>query len=532
VSVIQPLARRPSTKIHIEAPALLQFLIPVGSILAIGLYFYLFAYVSELLAGVILVSLAVFSFLFMPRFALCLIFASSLFQLFWLAVMMDGIDSYDKYLRAGSTFVVNIVFVGSFLYLASRWRFLSPDLKKTLKMAAAFVVLAICYAVIGTFRQSFGSAFTYLKCYSAGFTFLVIGVVMGLRLGIDAIIRVFIHFAVILVLYGIVEMTFSEELYSFMHLADYYTMKLTKMGYPDLKFRFYGIGVVIDYLQVPYLNLTGDFSFRDAKMLRITGPLLHFISYAYSLAFCGLVALMAKRYLIGFSAIVMIFIIGSKGALMLVFFTLMAWGLYKLTGRMGPSRKILQIALMIYVPLVMAYGLTSYDPHILGLMAGIKGTITNPIGHGVGVGGIMSDTKRDAALSGNFVMGGAQAVDTLEFAVESAIGVLMYQMGVPGLLMFLAFWRHVIGRMYQAAALKLKTDAGATSLITILPLALTVLLVNGLFQEEVVTSVCWGFWMLLAGTVLGRMENEWAASKRASPVAATNQSKELAACPA
>jgi O-antigen ligase len=87
----------------------------------------------------------------------------------------------------------------------------------------------------------------------------------------------------------------------------------------------------------------------------------------------------------------------------------------------------------------------------------------------------------------------------------------MFQTGVPGLILLLLLWGHIVRAMCQAAGQK--TDGNMKELRNVLPLALTVLLANGLFQEEVFAPMGWGFWMLLAGALLGQIERESMAAR-------------------
>jgi hypothetical protein len=78
------------------------------------------------------------------------------------------------------------------------------------------------------------------------------------------------------------------------------------------------------------------------------------------------------------------------------------------------------------------------------------------------------------------------------FALESAVGVVLYQIGVGGLALvaffvgtFKLLWRRAFGCPDEPKAV-------------ILPIALATLAVNGLFQEEALSPAGWGLLLFIA----------------------------------
>jgi len=75
---------------------------------------------------------------------------------------------------------------------------------------------------------------------------------------------------------------------------------------------------------------------------------------------------------------------------------------------------------------------------VLGLFAGLRDFLGNPLGQGLGIGGNLSST------STNLDWDRAQGAGAAAVPVESAVGVMLYQMGIGsfvffGLLACLAF---------------------------------------------------------------------------------------------
>jgi hypothetical protein len=130
-------------------------------------------------------------------------------------------------------------------------------------------------------------------------------------------------------------------------------------------------------------------------------------------------------------------------------------------------------------------------------MGSIHGLLSNPLGHGVGVGGNISDASANATQGGLDIQNFGN-----DFAYESGLGVLAYQAGVAGLITVFSFWR-ALGRQIHAFAGRNESELNR-AVLYILPTALIVLLANSLFQEEVFTPTSWGFWMLLSGAFLAR----------------------------
>jgi hypothetical protein len=66
--------------------------------------------------------------------------------------------------------------------------------------------------------------------------------------------------------------------------------------------------------------------------------------------------------------------------------------------------------------------------HASGLLLGIRAAITNPMGSGLGVGGNFGQIFTNSSR-GDWISSGS----------ESGIGVLAFQLGIPGLLLVLVF---------------------------------------------------------------------------------------------
>jgi hypothetical protein len=297
-----------------------------------------------------------------------------------------------------------------------------------------------------------------------------------------------------LALYGFFEIFITRELYTFINLTDYLHMKFAAVNLNRRDLVFYGIQDSLDFLTVPFLNLSGEFGLQT-RTLRIVGPIFHFISYGYSLAFGLLVAMMCRRYIAAILMLPVMLLVGSKGAIVMTVLALITVAINKTSNSAILAKWALLVLLAAYIGLVLIYGYLSQDNHFLGLMGGLKGFLSNPLGHGVGVGGVMSDTNISAAVGGEGIKNYAG-----DFALESGFAVLLYQTGVAGLITLVLFWRALLKKMYNFARQYSAASLHASAIV--LPAAFTVLFVNSLFQEEIFTPTCWGVWMLVAGFAL------------------------------
>ena len=129
-----------------------------------------------------------------------------------------------------------------------------------------------------------------------------------------------------------------------------------------------------------------------------------------------------------------------------------------------------------------------------------------PFGRGLGIGGNLSDSYFSIDWSA------AQAAGTIDGAVESAIGVLLYQMGIAAFVP-LAF--------YFAVALKAWRLYASSGYLTqgLAGFGVMVVLLNGLFQEEALFApLALGLMLSLTGLVIGsHVRMQAVASEDAEP---------------
>ena len=249
---------------------------------------------------------------------------------------------------------------------------------------------------------------------------------------------------------------------------------------------------VVDFLTGSLFN-TSLLSGLDVQVVRLQGPNFHPISFGYSLGV--LIAFLAAqgRKLLPLLAAPLLLFVGAKGAVALLIFSLA----FCFAARFTRSSLVpfgLAVVLVLYAVFVFRTGVQTGDYHVLGLIGGVNGFLHNPIGHTLAQGGNLSTNFAQIDWTKYQHEGAA------EIAVESAIGVLLYQMGIvaAGVIAIYFYFARVAWRLYKA--FHAPTLAFATS-------AIAVILVNGLFQEEALFApLALGFIMALTGLAFGSVD--------------------------
>ncbi len=273
---------------------------------------------------------------------------------------------------------------------------------------------------------------------------------------------------------------------------------------------------LVDYGRTDLFN-SPLFAALHMTVLRLEGPNLHSISFGYALAALLSFAAIHKRWAAALLAAPLLLLTSAKGPLMLAVFTL---AFYEVARRWGPrtALHILALALAAFAVFALAFGFKSGDYHVLGLIGGVNGFMKIPIGHSLGEGGNLSFASFNVIDWSKFQRQGAADV-----AVESAVGVMLFQLGVAAVAAF-AFYVWI-----ARTALSLFERTRAPALAFAVG-ALATTLVNGLFQEEAYFApLALGLVMGLAGLSLGAADRALVAASaprglsaprpRVSPVA-------------
>jgi DNA-binding transcriptional regulator of glucitol operon len=429
-----------------------------------------------------------------PALPVALIF-SYLFQNFVVALISPGIESLEQFnaIRAYN-FVFTVVAWAAIVapYWLARSRY-DRQLRTLVDLTTIGLALIGVYFVIGLTVNPAG-AVVYLRNIATPVLLFQVFALVAYRHRVS-IMTALLTLALCLIAYGYLELFTHDALFRTIN-ADVYMRWRIKQDFDagawvkelhetSRVFRSYLDTLLVDFLNTP---LTQDLRLQFYRLL---GPNFHFISYAYAVAFFCVFLCASGRWWFGALALPLLLVVGSKGALI---FTILALG-----GTVGLLRLRGAAPLAIFVALLMAYvaagvvvGLRSQDYHVIGFIGGLRGFLSNPLGRGIGVGGNLSINMSTIDWSKS------QQLGHTDVAVESSIGVLLYQMGGFAVVIFVALawiaWR--LWKHYQRSGERLYATAAFSVLVVS---------ANGVFQEEAMFSpLALGLVLGAAGLLLGR----------------------------
>jgi hypothetical protein len=228
----------------------------------------------------------------------------------------------------------------------------------------------------------------------------------------------------------------------------------------------------------------------EIEVMRLFGPNMHVISFAYALCFFAIFSLYRGRFGMAALLVVLMLLTSAKGPLIIFVLVGCGWIAWRLFGTRFAFVSIC-VALAAYAVLGVIVGLDIGDYHVLGLMAGLLDFPSWPIGSGIGSGGNLSPGFATLNWSD------AQHAGRAPFAVESSVAVLLHQLGVFAFALIAA---------YMGIAWRVMKVARATSndLHAACALGLMCVVTNGLFQEEAYFApLSLAMFLGLAGMILG-----------------------------
>lgn len=492
-SITQP--SRPVDIARVFAPdTLLQFalgfiVIATGVALALtNLYVaVVFTFVTMFAIALVLPSsmpfLLVFAFLFQNTF---IAFAAS-----W----VDGTETLDQ-MRGLNLVMLAAVFACFTVTGQFSTRSLPLGLRPWINLNWLVMLVVGVYFGIGIAVGNGKDAVIYLRGIMIPLLCLQIALACGARYRVPLAPALLVA-TLLIVAYGYCELLFEIDFLSLFHGDRYLWLKMQQ----DITSGYYSrllaeTGFVLrgveDMMQVSLFNVTG--SEHDAlKVFRLSGPNFHPISYGYALALLSTWLFALRIRWVALLALPLLMFIGSKGAMVLfLLFFAMVVAVRLLPARVATA--LLVVVLAAYIAAVTALGIKLADFHVLGLMAGIRDFLLNPLGHGLGSGGIMSDIRVDWQR--------AQALGATDVPVESAIGVLLYQLGIGtavfvGLLVLLA--RH----------LRQSYMAHRAPLLLFAYVSVSTICANAFFQEEAFFApLALGLCLMLAGLSVGALSGD------------------------
>ena len=475
-----------------------SFLKPLGTTLValLAIAFPVFAHTVHPLAGILSAfMLAVALYAVAPGTALITVVFGALFQNLFVSIASPAIEPGTGFnLVRGYNFEMLVVVWGlSWLEYLSRWRRDDLHTNRLMKWTSITLALIFAYTLLGALEGP-QPAIIYLRNIGSALLIFQMALVISRHheFRLDGVLALA---AFLLIVLGYIELLYRDDWLNWTNGYRFWTLGRADeiaAGIWDKQAKLLGQVVLglQDSFKVTLFNtpLLADLGIR---VERVFGPNMHPISYAYALAFFVVYTLYTRRFVLAVLLFPLLVVANAKGALIMVVLSGVGFALSRLFG-MRLAFFALFGMLCVYVVVGIVLGLRIGDFHVLGLMGGIYNFIEFPIGHGLGVGGNLG--VNFATLDWSEF----QAAGRTPIAVESSIGVLLFQMGVGALAVFACYawlaWRTAL--VAGASGNALHAASSFTTLI---------ILFNGFFQEEALFSpLGMGIQLALAGMIHGK----------------------------
>lgn len=431
----------------------------------------------------------------LPAYAVPVAIFALVFQNLFVSIMspLIGGPSELEFIKGYNFLICAVMWLTVVSAYLLRWR--SAPAAVTRLMLAGTAVMAVVgvYFLIG-FTQDPLASVIYLR----NVVFPVLMFQLALLTASSCatpVTRLLIAIGVLMVVCGYLEFSFRDFWLDITHGHAYWRfeeIKATESGAWEREMRATGNVPVdlkdrfkFDFLNTPLLE-----GFGLDQTLRVFGPNISAISYAYGLAFFVLFMCATRHYLLAACAVPLVILCGVKGALIMMLFVVAGWLGTLMIGAL-PTLIAGVVASLIYASLGIYVGLQIGDYHVIGFMGGWNGFVQWPFGRGLGIGGNLGSDFSSIDWSA------AQAAGAVDGAVESAVGVLLYQMGVAAIvpLAYYAAIAVLVWQRYRTSRLLPQSLAAFGIIIT---------LVNGIFQEEALFApLALGMLLALAGLALG-----------------------------
>jgi hypothetical protein len=431
----------------------------------------------------------------LPRLVPAVVIFATMFQNLIVSLLSPAIPDPDAFnFIRGYAFLTTVmmwlVLTGGFLLAPERH---TPAIRQLVKRGIGLLMIVGVFAAIGLVKNG-SAAIIYTRNIVTPVLLLHIMLLTSgrWRIGIGPTIALY---AAILFGCGWLEMTSRDTWLTVTNGRSYWALNaagLAATGYweqilAQTGFVFHDISDFfrINLFNTPYL--------AGITVLRLHGPNIHAVSFGYALAFMALYLLASGRPFFAALALPLLVLASTKGAFVVVIFVVIGWAVTRMLGARPALWAMVALA-VVYAVAMFVRGLADGDYHVIGLVGGLKGFASLPIGHGIGSGGNLTGSVSLEEWNK------AQATGSFEGAVESAIGVLLYQMGAAGLLV-VAYYLDVALRAWRRYARSGLLHQGLAAF------GILVVVVNGLFQEEALFSpLALGLMLAFAGLVLGSAE--------------------------
>ncbi|BBE71103.1 hypothetical protein [Oharaeibacter diazotrophicus] len=442
--------------------------------------------------------------------ALGIVLIATVFQNLIVSLASPYVDFADfNFVRAFSFLDMVVVWVVVYLGFLAAPGLVPAPVRRMMVESTVVLAVVFLFMVYGVPKAG-GNAIVYTRNIATPILLFQIALLTSVRhrLGLGPVL---VTMAVAIVFVGGFEWLARDEFLAATNGDTFWRLNLEPLrtkGILETQFRLTGISInhPTDFFKVVLFN-TALLADLDLTVLRLYGPNGHPISYGYLLAFLMLYLGASRRFILATLLAPLLIFASAKGAVIVILVVVAAFVLRAL---FGERLAIVGLAglFALYIAFTIVSGLRGGDYHVLGLMGGLYGFAGNPIGHGIGVGGNLEGTLSADQWSA------AQASGRTATAVESAVGVLLYQMGLAAFVVLGFYWRLVkrLWRLHAHTGIPHHLVAAVGTLA---------ILVNGIFQEEALFApLAMGLMLAFAGTALGsahRVAAELAPEPAAAP---------------
>jgi len=426
-----------------------------------------------------------------PSIAVFIIFFQNLFVSILSSYMTT--ESEMEIVKGYNFLVCAVMWLVTLALYALRERSRSADVDRIMRWGLITLATVIAYFLLGAMQDS-RAALVYLRNIALPIFLFQLSLLTAATFEIR-VTPFLVAVAALLIVCGYTELLFRDF---WLHITNGYTfwgfdeLKASRTGAWEAEMRATGNVPVdlLDRFRFSFFNTPLLEDLGLSKLLRIFGPNMSPISFAYGVGFSILFLFAVGYRWLALAAVPLLIFCSVKGALIVVVFVALAWTSTWLLGPIVTLAGAL-VALMLYAIVAIHVGLQIGDFHVIGFMGGWNGFLQNPIGRGLGVGGTLSEGYFSIDWSA------AQQAGSIEGAAESAVGVLLYQMGIASLLP-LGFFMAVAlkaWRLYASSGILIQGLAGFGTMVV---------LANGIFQEEALFAPpALGLLLCLTGLVIG-----------------------------
>lgn len=430
----------------------------------------------------------------MPQLAIVAIILSFLTQNLIVSLIADHVRDADDFdvIRGYNFFILTAAWAATAMRLAASWRSRDCRLDPYLKCTVAIMAVIGVYFLVGYARTGI-TAIVYLRNIVTPLLLfqmcLVVFARQPVRVGpaLSALcaLTIFGGFVEFLARDFWLAATNGQAYWDLAGGPNWATLEFDKAARET---GFVATGLA-DTFKIAIFNspLLSDL---DIEVMRLFGPNMHAISFAYALCFFCIFSLYRGRFGLAALLLVLMLLCNAKGPLIIFILVAGGWAAFRLFG----ARFAFSVtcgALVVYAVLGTVVGLDIDDYHVLGLMAGLLDFPANPVGWGLGSGGNLSPGFATINWSD------AQGAGRAPFAVESSVAVLLHQLGIFAFAI-IAVYVWIAWRVMALARLT------ANDLHAAAALGLMGVITNGLFQEEAYFApLALAMFLGLSGMILG-----------------------------